>query len=136
MAHSAKVVLQTSVQRPATTTFLRPLAARASRTFWSSQEFIDVRSSVFWFGNTSSTSGYVKPENDSLSTVVMVVGTLKILAALARPTTLFFSAWRSIDWTPKAICGWWSMMMSWLFCGVRTSSFGLDMMVLQENIGG
>src|ERR1044072_3244949 len=58
----------------------------------------------------------------------MVVGILKIFAALARPTTLFFIAWRSIDWTPNAICGWWSMMISWLFCGVRTSSFGLDMM--------
>ena len=71
-----------------------------------------MRSSVGWPGNTSSSSGYVKPENDSDSTVAMVVGTLKILAALASPMTLFFIAWRSIDCTPKAICGWWSMMMS------------------------
>ena len=48
-------------------------------------------------------------------------------AALARPTTLFFSVWRSIDWTPNAICGWWSMKMTCEFCGVRTSSFGLVM---------
>ncbi|KQW50315.1 hypothetical protein ASD02_10290 [Ensifer sp. Root1252] len=39
---------------------------------------------------------------------------------------MFFSTWRSIDCTPKAICGCWSMKMSWLFCGVRTSSL-LDM---------
>ena len=34
-----------SVQRPETTTFFRPFFASASRTFWSSQEFIEVRSS-------------------------------------------------------------------------------------------
>ena len=45
MADSAKVQLHTSVHRPETTTFLRPFFARASRTFWSSQEFIEVRSS-------------------------------------------------------------------------------------------
>src|SRR4051794_8196362 len=57
----------------------------------------------------------------------MVVGTLNTFAALARATTLFFSVWRSIDCTPNAICGWWSMKMSCEFCGVRTSSFGLVM---------
>ncbi|MCY1186939.1 hypothetical protein D9M73_278580 [compost metagenome] len=71
----------------------------------------------------------MKPENDSVSTVVMVVGILKILAALARPTVLFFRAWRSIDCTPKAICGWWSRKMIWLFCGVRTSSLGFVMRI-------
>ena len=45
------------------------------------------------------------PEKLSVSTVVMVVGMLKTLAALASATTLFFSVWRSIDCTPKAICG-------------------------------
>src|SRR6266446_7073572 len=55
----------------------------------------------------------------------MVVGILNTLAALASPTTLFFSVWRSIDWTPNAICGWWSMKRICEFCGVRTSSFGL-----------
>ena len=115
------------VQRPDTTTFLRPFAASASRTFWSSHEFIDVRSSVFWFGNTSSSSGKVWPEKASVSTVVMVVGTLNALAAFAVSTTLFFSVWRSIDCTPNAICGCWSMKISWLFCGVSTSSFGLLM---------
>ena len=123
MAHNAKVVLQTSVHRPATTIFLRPLAASASRTFWSSHEFIEVRSRILWSGNTASSSGKVLPEKPSVSTVVMVVGMLNARAALARPTTLFFSVWRSIDCTPKAICGCWSMKMIWLFCGVRTSRY-------------
>src|SRR5262249_41162381 len=57
----------------------------------------------------------------------MVVGILNTFAALARATTLFFSVWRSIDWTPNAICGWWSIKIICEFCGVRTSSFGLVM---------
>src|SRR5207244_2716528 len=57
----------------------------------------------------------------------MMVGTLNTFAALARATTLFFSVWRSIDCTPNAICGCWSMKMTCEFCGVRTSSFGLVM---------
>src|SRR4051812_27744982 len=51
----------------------------------------------------------------------MVVGTLKILAAFASATTLFFKVWRSIDCTPNAICGCWSMKISWQFCGVSSS---------------
>src|SRR6266581_1311240 len=54
-----------------------------------------------------------------------MVGTLNTFAALARATTLFFSVWRSMDCTPNAICGWWSIKMICEFCGVRTSSFGL-----------
>ena len=46
---------------------------------------------------------------------VMVVGILNTFAALARATTLFFSVCRSIDCTPNAICGCWSMKISWLF---------------------
>src|SRR5712672_1121289 len=57
----------------------------------------------------------------------MVVGILNTFAALARATVLFFSVWRSMDCTPNAICGWWSMKMTCEFCGVRTSSFGLGM---------
>src|SRR6266568_3101014 len=41
MADSAKVLLHTSTHRPETTTFLRPLAFRASRTFLSSHEYIE-----------------------------------------------------------------------------------------------
>ncbi|SOZ09392.1 protein of unknown function [Cupriavidus taiwanensis] len=65
--------------------------------------------------------------------MVMVVGTSNTLAALASPITLFFMVWRSIDWTPKAICGWWSMMISWLLRGVRTSSLAFDMTILRIN---
>src|SRR5712672_2240383 len=57
----------------------------------------------------------------------MVVGILNTFAALARATVLFFSVWRSMDCTPNAICGWWSMKMTCEFCGIRTSSFGLGM---------
>jgi hypothetical protein len=84
-AESAKVVLQTSVQRPETTIFLRPFAAffaSASRTFWSSQEFIEVRSRISFSGKTASSSGIgVAGEAEPVSTVVIVVGMLKILAA-------------------------------------------------------
>ncbi len=48
-------------------------------------------------GNTASSSGKVLPEKLSVSTVVMVVGMLKIFAALARPTTLFFRVWFSVQ---------------------------------------
>src|SRR5260221_1780503 len=54
---------------------------------------------------------------------------LNTFAALASATTLFFRACRSIDCTPKAICGCWSMKRSWLFSGVRTSRY-LDMVTL------
>src|ERR1700760_1784907 len=57
----------------------------------------------------------------------MVVGILNTFADLARATTLFFSVWRSIDCTPNAICGCWSIKRSCEFCGVRTSSLGFDM---------
>ena len=35
-------------------------------------------------------------------------GTLKTRQALASPTVLFKSVWRSIEATPNAIRGWWS----------------------------
>src|SRR3954469_15103140 len=62
----------------------------------------------------------------------MVVGILNTFAALARATTLFFSVWRSMDCTPNAICGWWSIKMTCEFCGVRTSSLGFAMGDLQR----
>src|SRR5262245_62024153 len=48
---------------------------------------------------------------------------LNTFAALASATTLFLRTCRSIDCTPNAICGCWSMKRSWLFCGVRTSRY-------------
>src|SRR5947209_3940610 len=47
-----------------------------------------------------------------------MTGTLKSLAALASPMTLLKRSCRSIDITPKVICGWWSMKMTAQFCGV------------------
>src|SRR6266404_1534721 len=49
--------MQTSVQRPARTIFLRPVRSIAATKFLSSQEFIDVRSIVSWFGKTSDLKG-------------------------------------------------------------------------------
>ena len=65
------------------------------------------------------------PEKPSVSTVVMMVGTPKARAALASATALFFSVWRSIDCTPKAICGWWSMRISWQASGVSSSGLAV-----------
>jgi len=42
---------------------------------------MEVRSKILPSGKTASSSGYVLPENPSVSTVVMVVGTLKTFAA-------------------------------------------------------
>src|SRR3954464_33592 len=47
-----------------------------------------------------------------------MTGTLKIFADLARPMTLLKRSCRSIDATPKVICGWWSMKMTVQFSGV------------------
>ena len=66
-------------------------------------------------------SGKVKPLKLSVSTLVMKVGTLKTLAALARATALFFSSWRSILATPKAICGCRSIISRMLFRGLSCS---------------
>ena len=49
---------QASVQSPAMTNFLRPVACTALRKFGSSHEFIDVRSITGWPGNTSSNCGH------------------------------------------------------------------------------
>src|SRR5215471_848904 len=54
-----------------------------------------------------------------------MTGTLKIFAALARPMTLLNRSCRSIDATPKVICGWWSMKMTVQFSGVSRLWIGL-----------
>ena len=58
------------------------------------------------------------PLNPLVSTVVRTTGTLNTLAALASPITLLNRSCRSMDMTPKVICGWWSMKMTVQFCGV------------------
>src|SRR5260370_12283202 len=96
MAEIAKVMLHTSVQRPETTTFLRPLALSASRTFLSSHEFIDVRSSIGLSGSTSRSSAQGSPEELTDSPEGMVVGSLYTFAALAKAPTLFLIRWPPI----------------------------------------
>jgi hypothetical protein len=64
----------------------------------------------------------VWPEKPPVSTVVMMVGTPNALAAFARATTLFFRVCRSMLGTPNAICGCWSMKISWQLSGVSSSS--------------
>ncbi len=71
---------------------MRPPAASESRTFWSSQEFIEVRlQDLVDRGTRPAVRDRCCREALSVSTVVMVVGMLNTRAALARPTTLFFS---------------------------------------------
>src|SRR5262249_19259116 len=47
-----------------------------------------------------------------------MTGTLNTLAALASPITLLKRSCRSMDVTPKVICGWWSIKITVQFCGV------------------
>src|ERR1700756_2059653 len=98
-------VTQASVQRPAMTNFLRPVAATALRNPASSQEFIEVRSMRAWFGNSSITSGMNGPEKESLATVVSTVGILNSFAALAGIWMLLKTTIRSWDWTPWYMAG-------------------------------
>ena len=51
----------------------------------------------FWLGNTAWISGKIGPANDFSATVVRIVGTLKVLADLARPVTLFRSSAMSME---------------------------------------
>ncbi|MNX83204.1 hypothetical protein D3C86_1149610 [compost metagenome] len=109
---------QTSVQSAANTSFLRLVFSTAATKFESSQAFMLVRSMGFWLGKTACNSGMRAPLKDSAATVVRMVGTLKTLAAFARPIVLFSRVWRSMDWIPKNIWGWWSMKIRAQLSGV------------------
>ena len=91
---------QASVHRPASTIFLRPVAATASRKFGSTQELMLVRSITSWSGNRSVTSGIKGPEKLSLATVEITVGKPNSLAPLARIWTLLNTDRRSWLSTP------------------------------------
>ena len=56
-------------------------------------------------GKTSASCPGMGPLKVFSVTVVTSVGTPKTLAALASPTALFIRSWRSVDCTPKNICG-------------------------------
>src|SRR5436190_23226410 len=105
MAEIAGNAKQTSVQRAAMTSFLRLVFSTAATKFLSSHEFIDVRSMGFCSGKTACNCGIKGPLNVFAATVVRIVGTLKILAVLARPKTLLIIVSRFADSTPKNICG-------------------------------
>src|SRR5271170_6912686 len=98
-------ITQASVQRPAMTNFLRPVAATDLRNSASSQEFIEVRSMTWCLGNSSMTSGMNGPEIESLATVESTVGILNSFAALARIWMLLKMTIRSCDWTPWYMAG-------------------------------
>ena len=55
--------------------------------------------------NTAVLSEYLQ----QMSTTVLGLYDVMSGGAFASATVLFFSTWRSIDCTPNAICGWWSM---------------------------
>jgi len=88
MASRAGNTRQTSVHKAAATSFLRPMAATVLTNSGLSQEFMLVRSMGSWPGKISRSCGHMLPENLLVSTVVRMVGTLKMLAALASKRTL------------------------------------------------
>src|SRR6201988_3248234 len=90
-------ITHASVQRPASTNFLRQVEATAFRKFASSQEFMEVRSITSCFGNSEVTAVMKGPENESRATVVSTVGILKSLAAFATIWTLLIVTRRSCD---------------------------------------
>src|SRR6185369_11997742 len=121
IACNAGNVRHTSVQRAAMTSFFLPVAFTAVTNFSSSQEFMELRSTGSWSGKISSSWGHMLPEKPLDSTVVRMVGTLNILAALARSRTLLKRVCRSMLATPKTICGWKSMKMTAEFRGSSSS---------------
>src|SRR5262249_38802412 len=117
--------MHTDVHRPANT--MRPLPMRLTSwmTALSSQVFMLVRSKNFAFGNAVLISSNMGPEKVFSATVVGMVVTLKMRAALATKAALLRRATGSIDRTAKAICDWksirmrvWSVGVSNVFPGV------------------
>src|SRR6266481_7103199 len=110
--------MQTSVQRPAMTIFLRPVRSIAATKFLSSQEFIDVRSIVSWLGKTAFICGQIFPLKLFVSTVVSTTGTSNTRVAFASATVLLMIVCRSKLLTPNSICGWWSIRATTQLSGV------------------
>ena len=106
---------QTSVHRAAMTSFVRPVFSTAATNAASSHEFMLERSMGSWPGKRSRSWGHMGPEKLLVSTVVRMVGTWKIFAALASSSVLFTRACRSMLATPNVIWGWWSMKITALF---------------------
>src|SRR5271167_4282308 len=80
--------MHTEVHRPARTIRPFPIRLTSSLTALSSQQFMLVRSKNFVFGNAALISSNMGPEKVFSATVVGIVETLKILAALATSAAL------------------------------------------------
>src|SRR6267143_2431843 len=121
-------VRQTSVTRPAMTSFLRPVASTAARTSGCDQACDDGRS----IGVMSGKASVISLKRGSTRTlpcaptVVSTVGTPNAFATCARAATLLTSRPRSMECTLMATAGWWSMSTRTEFSIV--SSLGLFIM--------
>src|ERR1700733_2554018 len=104
--------MHTEVHRPARTIRLLPIRFTSPITASSSHVFIVVRSKNFALGKTALISSNMGPEKVFSATVVGIVATPKILAALATRAALFLSMIGSIDFVANAICDWKSIKIS------------------------
>src|SRR5580704_2724947 len=96
--------MQTEVHRPARTIRPLPMRLTSSITALSSQVFMLVRSKNLAFGKAALISSNIGPEKVFSATVVGMVDTLKIRAALATSAALLRSVTGSIDLVANAIC--------------------------------
>src|SRR5882757_3770710 len=104
--------MHTEVQRPASTTRPLPIRLTSSITALSSQVFMDVRSKNLALGKAALISSNIGPEKVFSATVVGIVDTLKIFAALEMRPALLRNSTASIDLVAKAICDWKSIRIS------------------------
>src|SRR5262249_62105092 len=93
------------------------------------QLFMLVRSMNFAFGKAALISSNMGPEKVFSATVVGMVVTLKIRAALATNAALLRRATGSIDRAAKAICDWKSIRMSVWSVGVSNVFPGVGVAV-------
>src|SRR5580704_2552485 len=112
--------MHTDVHRPARTTRALPMRLTAAITALSSQVFMLVRSKNFALGKAALISSNMGPEKVFSATVVGMVETANIPAALATRAALLRSTTGSIDLVAKAICDWKSMRMSVWSVGERS----------------
>src|SRR5215471_12207273 len=109
MADSAGPTIHTDVQSPASTMRPLPMRLTSAITALSSQVFMLVRSKNLAFGNAALISSNIGPEKVFSATVVGMVETLKIRAALATSAALLRRFTGSIDLVANAICDWKSI---------------------------
>src|SRR5215475_14437551 len=104
--------MHTEVHRPASTIRPLPMRLTSSITALSSQVFMLVRSKNLALGKAVLISSNIGPEKVFSATVVGIVETLKMRAALATSAALLRSMTGSIDLVANAICDWKSIMIS------------------------